>query len=50
MVTSLNAMRTFAAEGPDVINRNRVHSRIDELNAMGQAFEEMQDKLELLEE
>jgi len=51
MVTSLNAMKSFAAmSSPDVINMNQVHSRIEELNAMGQSFEEMQDKLELLEE
>ncbi|XP_025208743.1 uncharacterized protein LOC112604090 [Melanaphis sacchari] len=51
LVTSLNTMRTIAAESsPDVINRNQVHSRIEELDVMGQSIEEMQDKLELLEE
>ena len=49
MVTSLKAMKSFAAESPDVINRNQVHSRLNELNAMSQSFEELQDKLELLE-
>jgi hypothetical protein len=49
MFTSLNAMKSFAAESsPDVINRNQVHSRLEELNAMSQSFKEMQDKLELL--